>query len=98
MNVRKRLELGCAVIDPANNGGKAVLTLVSKKFPAGLPAATVRFGGKARSLYFLHAAAWSSGHMATYMVHYADGALAEIPVRDKEEIMNWWYPTHGATT
>lgn len=83
------------LIDPARNGGKAVLTLGSKKFPAGPLSATVRMEGKARSLYFLHAAAWSGGHMATYVVRYADGSAVEIPIRDKEEIMNWWWPTHG---
>jgi hypothetical protein len=83
------------LIDPARNGGKAVLTLGAKKFPAGPLRAAANFGGKARSLYFLHAAAWSGGHMATYVIHYADGSSAEIPIRDKEEVMNWWYPAHG---
>ncbi len=95
VGVRKLLGIPFELIDPARNGGKAVLTLGSKKFPAGPLSATAHLGGKARSLYFLHAAAWSGGHMATYVVHYADGATAEIPVRDKEEIMNWWWPTHG---
>ena len=89
------LGLPFELIDPSQNGGKAVLTLGSKKFLAGPLTATARFGGKARSLYFLQAAAWSGGHMATYIVRYADGATAEIPIRDKEEIMNWWYPAHG---
>ena len=93
---RDLLGIPCDLIDPATNGGKAVLTLGSKKFPAGPLSAAVRFGGKARSLYFLHAAAWSSGQMATYVVRYADGSAAEIPIRDKEEIMNWWWPAHGA--
>jgi hypothetical protein len=84
------------LIDPASNGGKAVLTLGSKKFPAGPLSATANVNAKARSLYFLHAAAWSGGHMANYVVCYADGTTAEIPIRDKEEVMNWWYPTHGA--
>ena len=96
VGMRQLLGIPFELIDPARNGGKAVLTLGSKKFPAGPLSATARFGGKARSLYFLHAAAWSGGHMATYVVHYADGATAEIPIRDKEEIMNWWWPTHGA--
>ena len=34
--------------------------------------------------------------MGNYVIHYADGTTVEIPIRDKEEIMNWWYPTHGA--
>ena len=83
------------LIDPATNHHKAVLTLGSKKFPAGPPSATAKFGGKARSLYFLHAAAWSGGHMANYLVHYADGSTTAIPIRDQEEIMNWWGPAHG---
>jgi len=96
VGTRQLLGVPFELIDPARNGGKAVLTLGSKKFPAGPLSATVRLGGKARSLYFLHAAAWSGGHMATYVVHYAGGGTAEIPIRDKEEIMNWWWPTHGA--
>ena len=92
---RELLGIPFQLIDPASNGGKAVLTLGSKKFPAGPLTATVAFGGTARSLYFLHAAAWSGGHMANYVIHYADGSSAEIPIRDKEAVMNWWYPTHG---
>jgi len=84
------------VIDPAKNGGKAVLTLKSKKFPPGPVTATAAAGLKARSLYFLHASAWTGGHMATYIVHYDDGTSAEIPIRAKEEICDWWGPAHGA--
>ena len=80
------------LIDPAGNHGKAVLTLGSKKFPTGPTDATAEFHGTARCLYFLHAAAWSSGHMGNYVIHYVDGTTVEIPIRDKEEIMNWWYP------
>jgi len=84
------------VIDPAKNGGKAVLTLKSKKFAPGPVTATAAAGLKARSLYFLHASAWTGGHMATYIVHYDDGTSAEIPIRAKEEICDWWGPAHGA--
>jgi hypothetical protein len=98
VQVGRRILLGIPfeLIDPRGNQGKAVLTLGSKKFPAGPSTATAKFHSKARSLYFLHAAAWSTGHMGNYVVHYADGTTVEIPIRDKEEIMNWWYPTHGA--
>jgi hypothetical protein len=34
--------------------------------------------------------------MATYIVHYDDGTTAEIPIRAKEEICDWWGPAHGA--
>ena len=83
------------LIDAGANGGKAVLVLRSKNFPHGPAAATVPVGGKARCLYFLHAAAWNKGHMATYVVHYADGTTAEIPIRANREIENWWTPKHG---
>jgi hypothetical protein len=73
VGTRQLLGIPFELIDPARNGGKAVLTLGSKKFPAGPLSATARLDGKARSLYFLHTAAWSGGHMATYVVHYADG-------------------------
>ena len=92
---RQLLGIPFDLIDPADNDGKAVLTLGSKKFPAGPASATAKFGGKARSLYFLHAAAWSGGHMANYIIHFADGGAEAIPIRDKEETMNWWYPSHG---
>ena len=84
------------VIDPAKNNGKAVLTLKSKKFTAGPLSAAANVGAKARSIYFLHASAWTGGHMATYVVQYDDGTSAEIPIRAKDEITDWWGATHGA--
>jgi len=99
VGVREFLGIPFELIDPAKNGGRAVLTLRSKKFPAGPASRKVdfpRIGGKARSLYFLHASAWTGGHMATYIVSYADGTSAEIPIRAKEEICDWWGPSHGA--
>ncbi|MFI5381108.1 MAG: hypothetical protein ACHRHE_17560 [Tepidisphaerales bacterium] len=83
------------VIDPAKNGGKAVLTLKSKKFAPGPVSTAAMVGLKARSLYFLHASAWTGGHMATYSVRYDDGTSAEIPIRAKEEVCDWWGPAHG---
>jgi len=85
------------LIDPVGNGGKAVLVLRSKNFPHGPAVARVPVGGKARCLYFLHAAAWNKGHMATYVVHYADRTTAEIPIRANREVENWWTPKHGKT-
>jgi len=95
VGVREFFGIPFEVIDPAKNGGKAVLTLKSQKFQAGPASASVEVGAKARSLYFLHASAWTQGHMATYVVRYADGASAEIPIRAKEEICDWWGAQHG---
>jgi hypothetical protein len=96
VGVRNFLGIPFDVIDPAKNAGKAVLTLKSKKFAPGPESATVNVDAKARSLYFLHASAWTGGHMADYIVHYADGTNAVIPIRAKEEICDWWGATHGA--
>jgi len=64
------------LIDPAGNGGKAVLTLGAKKFPAGhWRRRPVRRLGAQPVLP--HAAAWSGGHMANYIVRYDDGTTAE---------------------
>ena len=83
------------LIDPEKNGGKAILVLKSENSPFGAATASVPLGESAGSIYFLHCAAWSSGHMATYVVHYADGSEAAIPVRDGKELENWWSPEHS---
>lgn len=95
VGTRELLGIPFELIDPAKNGGKAVLTMGSKKFPAGPLSSTAKVGLKARSLYFLHASAWTGGHMATYIVKYDDGSTASIPIRAKEEISDWWGPKHG---
>ena len=95
VGVRRLLGIPFDVIDPAGNDGKAVLTLKSAKFPQGVASAAVEVGARARSIYFLHASAWTRDHMATYVVHYADGTAAEIPVRAEQEIEDWWGPEHG---
>ncbi len=97
METGRRTLLGIPfdVIDPATNGGKAELTLGSKKFPAGPMDVTLPVNAAARSIYFLHASAWTGGQMATYVIHYADGTSAEIPIIAKEEIADWWGPKNG---
>jgi len=83
------------LIDASQNDGKAVLTLHSKKFNTGVMSASVAVGAKAASIYFLHASAWTGGHMATYTVTYDDNSTVAIPIRAGEEINEWWNPQHG---
>jgi hypothetical protein len=83
------------LIDPAANGGKAVLTLKSRKFNAGVVSAELPVGATAASIYFLHASAWTGGQMATYTVEYDDGSTVAIPIRAGEEICDWWEPKNG---
>lgn len=82
------------LIDPATNGGKAVVTLRGKSVTPNLPE-RVRIPladpRPVRCLYFLHAAAWGTpGEIGSYIVHYADGTTAEIVNRIPETNGNWW--------
>ena len=97
METGRRVYLGIPfdTIDPAANGGKAVLTLRSKKFPTGPLDAVAQVNAAARSIYFLHASAWTKGQMASYVVHYADGTSAIAPISAGEEITDWWGPKNG---
>jgi hypothetical protein len=51
-------------------------------------------GRKAERLYFLHAAHFGSqmegAKIGAYIVHYEDGKEAEIPIRDKVDLADWW--------
>ncbi len=61
------------------------------KFPAASPAVPV--GAKVARLYLLHTCAWSAGHrepIAEYVVDYADGQTAVVPVRYGVEVCDWW--------
>ena len=82
------------VVDPAKNGGKAVLTLKGRNVTPNLPAqiAGIPLGGRpVRCLYFLHAAAWGTpGTLGKYVVHYADGGAVEVPLTIGENTQNWW--------
>lgn len=50
---------------------------------------------QADRLYFFHTSAWSElaepgTPVMLYRIHYADGSVREIPVRNRYEIGNWW--------
>lgn len=85
------------VIDPKTNGGKSCLVLYGSGqtyFPVELEAK--RIEKKARSIYFLHGAAYPHKDAgAIYTICYADGKTVEIPIRGGQEIGNWWEPKDG---
>lgn len=81
------------VIDPKDNGGKAVITLKSRNITATQPASVkgIPVGRKIRNLYFLHAAAWGTpGTIGSYTVNYSDGTSTEISLTVPDTINNWW--------
>ena len=81
------------VIDPARNGGRAVVRLDAD--PAvGAPCITVPVDAvQCRTIYFMHTLAHSAPRGAvvgTYDVCYADGSEERIYVRNAHEIGTWW--------
>jgi hypothetical protein len=81
------------VIDPARNDGKSCIALKGKPSPY-FPAQSIDIplgGARLDKLYFLHAVRGAAGgRQAAYVVHYADGAYVEIPVRLGMEVRGWW--------
>jgi beta-galactosidase len=86
--------------DPKVNDGKAVLTLRGGPNDPNAPseARGIPVGGvKADRLWFLHTACWGSAggygvEVARYEVVYADGSHTAAPVRQGQEISDWWNP------
>ena len=75
-------EEACLVLQGPQPEGAAELKAINKK---------------ARSIYFLHTAAWAKkgDPGAVYTVLYEDGSKAEIPIRAGIEINDWWDPKDG---
>jgi hypothetical protein len=75
-------EPGCIVLGGKNSPG---LMMETKPMPVNAPAGY---------LYFLQASAWSDNniHCADYIVKYADGSTAAIPMRTGIEVGEWWEP------
>ncbi len=84
-------------IDPARNGGRAVVVIggvertdVPREVTVELPGGT-----EAGALNLLHATAWSpkAGDPAgEIVVRYADGSAQTIPVRSRIDVSDWWNP------
>ncbi len=55
----------------------------------------VRVDRKAGAVYFLHAIAWGVLNKVetafTYIVHYGDGTVEEVPVRNYREVWDWGF-------
>lgn len=82
------------IVDPAANQGQAAVMLWSTGMDR-LPRSVgpIAVGRTVDSLIFLHAAAWAgkTGDTAAhYLVAYADGSTAEIPVTIGAHIRDWW--------
>jgi hypothetical protein len=80
-----------ALIQPAANGGRAVIGLHHQR-NGFRPAATLPAEGTCDRIHLLHAAAWArAGSRAGDVVfRYHDGGEAAIPVRVGDTIGDWW--------
>lgn len=82
------------LIDPAANGGRAVITLKSRNLTPTLPEAVsgIPVNRRVRALYFLQAASWGSpGVIGDYVIRYADGTVAEVAMDIPGNNNNWWF-------
>ncbi len=54
----------------------------------------IMVNSSAKWLYFLHTSAWGigAGHIADYVIRYADDSELRIPISEGREIADWWDP------
>lgn len=83
------------IIDPVRNKGKSCIMLRGARSGQTFPAEVeVPVGRKAAALYFLHASAWTEPkkNAAVYILRYADGTSAELPILEGRDIFEWYVP------
>ena len=62
--------------------------VVKGRFPASI---TVDVNAKYDEVYFLYTQAWAkTGEAARFVVTYADGTKASVPVENGKQIYDWW--------
>jgi WD40 repeat protein/serine/threonine protein kinase/tetratricopeptide (TPR) repeat protein len=80
-DVRGIIQLASRLLDPHSPGYPLAVT-------------NIVIARHCQRLEFLHATGWggfvSNGvHVASYVVHYADGGIEEIPLRNGEDFLEW---------
>jgi beta-galactosidase len=80
------------IIDPASNDDKSCIVLAGSDRPNfPLAAKGIPLQGSFSRLFFLHTAAWGAADkVGRYRMHYADGSIAELPLRGNHNIGDWW--------
>ncbi len=78
------------IIDPAKNNGKAVITLRGQNLETLPNEVEIPVNQKGAGVYFLHSSAYVTDNIATYSFVYEDGSRYDVPIRNKEEIFNFW--------
>lgn len=86
------------ILDPAKNGGKAVLAFFNAHLNSAidLKTATVDAGGaKASYLYVLHTSCWAPKEkipIGRIEASFKDGSSAKFDVVNGRDIADWWMP------
>ncbi|OGS19744.1 MAG: hypothetical protein A3J83_09045 [Elusimicrobia bacterium RIFOXYA2_FULL_40_6] len=81
------------IINPKTNNGKSCIVLSGTEKPYFPKQTTIEINKKAKTIYFLHAAAWAiSEVVAEYIITYDDGSKTEAPLTGYKEISEWYRP------
>ncbi|HEY8965045.1 MAG TPA: hypothetical protein VIM58_01295, partial [Candidatus Methylacidiphilales bacterium] len=88
------------IVDPAANGGKAILTFRGSALSGKIDLAEARLKPSApvsaRCLYVLHTLCYASSSpdapVGTIVVTLKGGATKEFPVLTKRDVADWWHP------
>lgn len=86
----KLLGVDFDIIDPEKNNGKAVITLRGQNLETVPNEVEIPVNQKGAGVYFLHSAAYVVTNVATYSFVYEDGSRYDVPIRNKQEIFNFW--------
>lgn len=82
------------IIDPATNGGKAVLTFRGPQISVPLATAVIAPAQPtlARWLYLLHTTCWNqtSERIGTVTTRFADGRSTICAIRSGQDVADWW--------
>jgi eukaryotic-like serine/threonine-protein kinase len=76
--------------------GSELATKVGNRYPASVRG--LRVNRKVARLHFLHATGWVEPEgiaIGAYVLHYADGNQAELPIIYGEDVLDWWNPRTG---
>jgi hypothetical protein len=74
---------------------RGVVQLSIPGWPGRYPerVAGIKVGQPCRRLHFLHATGWvvpDGTVIGRYVIHYADGQRAEVPIRYGQDVRDWW--------
>jgi hypothetical protein len=73
--------------------GASVNGFTGESIPVAKEVKGIPVGRKAQELHFLHSTNWfapKDTKIAAYVVNYADGSKAEIPIRYGVDVLDWW--------